>query len=385
MKRIAALLLACCLLLTAAGCGAAPAPAASQSAADNGDAPRWGSLSLLSSMQKQYATEFAVDYYEGGYKLLRIGEADRYLLIPEGKQLPQGLEEGIVPLYQPIDTVYLAATSAMALFDALDALDTIKLSGTQANGWYIENAVKAMEAGDIRFAGKYSQPDYELLTKTGCDIAIESTMIYHTPKVKEMLEQLGIPVFVERSSYEQHPLGRTEWVRLYAAMLDKEAEADAFFATQAAVIEQLKDFPNTEKTVGFFYISSDGRAVVRTSDDYLARMIEIAGGRYVFDDLTKEDSKNATMTVTMEAFYREAANADYLIYNSAIDEPLETVAQLLDKSELLGDFKAVQEGNVWCTGKYLYQATDIVGNLITDLHKMLTGETDGMTFLYPIR
>ena len=58
---------------------------------------------------------------------------------------------------------------------------------------------------------------------------------------------------------------------------------------------------------------------------------------------------------------------------------------LLAKSELFADFKAVREGNVWCTGKYLYQATDIVGNLITDIHLMLTdGKTEEMTFLYKV-
>ena len=40
---------------------------------------------------------------------------------------------------------------------------------------------------------------------------------------------------------------------------------------------------------------------------------------------------------------------------------------------------------MWGTGKYLYQATDIVGSLITDLNRMLQGETDGMVFLYRLR
>ncbi|MGG6499144.1 UNVERIFIED_CONTAM: ABC transporter substrate-binding protein, partial [Bacteroidetes bacterium 56_B9] len=45
----------------------------------------------------------------------------------------------------------------------------------------------------------------------------------------------------------------------------------------------------------------------------------------------------------------------------------------------------VKEGNVWCAGKYLYQATDIVGNMITDLHLMLTGGDESqMTFMTKI-
>ncbi len=30
-----------------------------------------------------------------------------------------------------------------------------------------------------------------------CDLAIESTMILHTPKVQEMIEDLDIPVFID--------------------------------------------------------------------------------------------------------------------------------------------------------------------------------------------
>ena len=44
----------------------------------------------------------------------------------------------------------------------------------------------------------------------------------------------------------------------------------------------------------------------------------------------------------------------------------------------------MREDNVWCTGKYLYQATDIVGSLITDVNCMLTGAEDGMTFIYKL-
>ena len=67
----------------------------------------------------------------------------------------------------------------------------------------------------------------------------------------------------------------------------------------------------------------------------------------------------------MEEFYAGAKDADYLIYNAAIDDPLDSVSQLLAKSRLFADFKAVKNGNVWCTGKYLYQATDVLGSMLS--------------------
>ena len=339
-----------------------------------------------SALEVEYAEGFAVYYYHDGYKLIRIKDGEDYFLVPEGSEAPDGLSEEITVLNQPLDHIYLAATSAMALFDALDSLASIRLSGTQASGWYIENAVKAMESGEILFAGKYSEPDFELLIDEECDLAIESTMILHSPKVKEMLEMVDIPVFIDRSSYEKHPLGRTEWIKVYAAMLDKEEQAERFFKEQSKVIEELKDFENTEKTVAFFYISTDGTVVVRKTDDYIPKMIEIAGGRYIFKNLENTKSNSAAVNISMEEFFAEAVDADYLIYNSSIDNTLETMDELLAKNELFADFKAVREGNVWCTGKYLYQATDIVGNLITDIHLMITdGDEDEMTFLYRVK
>ena len=79
------------------------------------------------------------------------------------------------------------------------------LSGTSAENWYLPEAKEAMENGEISYAGKYSAPDYERIVSANCGLAIENTMIYHTPEVKEQLEKFGIPVLVERSSYESDP------------------------------------------------------------------------------------------------------------------------------------------------------------------------------------
>ena len=201
-------------------------------------------------------------------------------------------------------------------------------------------------------------------------------------KVQEMIEDLGIPVFVDYSSYESHPLGRTEWIKLYGALLNKEEEADTFFDQQAQVIEELKGFENTEKTVAYFYVSTDGSIVVRKSDDYIPSMIEIAGGRYAFKDLKNPDSNAPSVKLTMEEFYATAVDADYLIYNGTIDGQVNSISELEAKNELFSEFKAVKDGNVWYTGKNLYQATDTVGELIKDMHLMLTGgDASQMTFL----
>lgn len=333
------------------------------------------------SMELSYAEEFSVDYYKGGYALITIADSDKFLIVPERKEAPENMEENIAVLKQPLNNIYLVATSAMDFFVSLDGLESIRLSGTNENGWYIEEAKKALKDGSILFAGKYNAPDYELILGENCSLAVESTMIYHTPEVKEKLEQFKIPVLVERSSYESHPLGRTEWIKLYGVLLGKEEEAERLFKEQEERMETVLSEKNTGKTVAFFYITTNGLANVRKSNDYVSKMIELAGGKYIFENLGENDNALSTVNMQMEEFYAKAKDADYIIYNSAIDGELQTMEQLLEKSNLLKDFKAVKNGNVWCTGKNLFQESTGLGVMIEDIHKMLNSEGDSLTEL----
>lgn len=340
------------------------------------------------SLELQYADQFAVDYYEGGYALITIAGGERFLLVPEDKEAPEGLDADISVIQKPVQNIYLVATSAMDLFCALDGLDSISLSGTNADGWYIDKAKKAMEDGDIAFAGKYSAPDYELILSKNCDLAIESTMIYHQPEVQEKLEKFGIPVLVEHSSYESHPLGRTEWIKLYGVLLGKEDQAQKIFQEQVDKLKSVEDSENTGKTVAFFYINSMGAANVRKSNDYVSKMIELAGGEYIFHDPAEDDNALSTMNMQMEEFYAKAKDADYIIYNSTIDGELDSIDELLAKSSLLADFKAVKDGNVWCTGQNLFQETMGLATMIEDIHTMLTSDDpklDSLTYMKKLK
>lgn len=335
-----------------------------------------------SHMKLKYADQFAVDYYKGGYKCIKLHDGSQFLVVPEGKKAPKGLKKDVVVLQQPLDHIYLAATASMCLFDKLDGLDNIKYSGAQAEDWYIQNARTAMEQGRITYAGKYDQPDYEMLASGQCDLAIENTMINHAPDVKKKLEEFNIPVFTDQASLEKEPLGRTEWIKVYGAMLNKEDQADKIFNDQAKKVNSIKK-RDTGKTVAFFTILPSGQVVVRKSGDYVSRMIEMAGGEYVFRNIGDPDDARATVTIDMEEFYKKAKDADVLIYNSTIEGPIDSMDQLKAMSPLMKNFKAVKTGNVWCTGQNMYQDTTSVGQMVLDINTVLTSEIapDSLTYL----
>lgn len=342
-------------------------------------------LTYDGSMELTYANQFAVDYYKEAFSLITISNGERYLVVPEGKEAPTELDEDIQVLQQPLDNIYLVASAVMDMFISLDALDSVRFSGLKEDAWYLDEAKKAMKAGDILYAGKYSAPDYEQILAEKCDLAVENTMIYHTPEVEEQLTKFGIPVMVDYSSYEKEPLGRTEWVKLYGLLTGHEEKAEEAFNSEEKAFAAIKGEENTGKTVAFFYITNNGEVNVRRTSDYLPKMIEMAGGKYIFQNLGDENSTSSTMSMQMEEFYAQAKDADYIIYNSTIDGELSSVDEMTAKSQLLGNFKAVKDGKVYCTTKNLYQSSMELGTIISDIHEMLSGNDDELTYLYKLK
>ena len=329
-----------------------------------------------------YATQFTADCYEGGYTMLTLTESgEQFLVTPEDAAEVEGLPESVTVLRQPVRNIYLVSTSVMDLFLALDGLDSVTLSGTRAEGWYLDEARAAMEAGRIAYAGKYSAPDYEKILAANCGLAIENTMIYHTPEVKEQLERFGIPVLVERSSYESGPLARMEWIKFYGILLGKEELAQQVFDRQAERIAPLLDQQSTGKSCAFFSISANNLANVRKGGDYVARMIEMAGADYVFADLTDSGNSLSTMNLPLEDFYAGARDADFLIYNSTIEGVVSTTDELVAKCSLLADFKAVQNGHVWCVAQSFFQQSMELADFILELHRLFTEDApDGLQY-----
>ncbi len=369
--------------LTVSGCGGAEGSGA-------GSVP---DEHLTGTMELEYATQFHVDHYDDGISIVRIEDGSEYLITDSAGSIPDWLSgeemEGMTVITVPAGAVYNAASSAMDLIDAVGAIDSVIMTSTQAGDWGIDRIKKLVESGAIRYIGKYRAPDYEALLENDVDLAIESTMIYHSPQVKEAIEELGIPVLVERSSYESDPLGRLEWIKLYGLLFGKNDEAQAFFDEAVTKVESI-DAGNVEEapSVAFFSVNSNGSVVVRKPGDYVTKMIETAGGAYALDGITsEEDNALSTMNMQMEAFYDKAVDADILIYNSTIEGGLSGIGDLTALSDSFNDFAAVKSGNVWCTDASTFQRTTGAADMIVEMNRIFSGAEDdsGMEYFHRLK
>lgn len=73
-----------------------------------------------------------------------------------------------------------------------------------------------------------------------------------------------------------------------------------------------------------------------------------------------------------------------LLYNSTIEGSIASTEQLVEKCPLLAQFKAVQNGNVWCTAQSLFQQSMELPDLILDMNRVFTEGTPAdseLTFL----
>ena len=342
-----------------------------------------GKLVFDHAMELQYAKCFSVDYYKGSYKWIKTIDGASILVVPEGMRVPEELDADTHVLQQPINNILVSSTPMTSLIHAVGALDAISLTTYDADAWYIDDVKNAILDGKITYVGDYKAPDFEMITASGSTFSIFSRML--TEDVAAQLDQLGIYVLLDASADEDHPLARVEWAKLYGAMFNCEDKAEEIFNAQASYVNEIAKLENSGKSVAVFYITSKGKLYARNADDYMAKMVELAGGSYILSDVGVGET--GTVNMEMEAFYDKAKDADYIIYIYSLGGKPATMEDLLARADILADMKAVKEGNVWCTTPDFFQIQDTIGSMINDIHLMLEADenTDALTYLNKLK
>ena len=298
---------------------------------------------------------------------------------------PEDVSKDTIVLNGPVKNMLVASTPVTSLMNASGCLDNISLVTYDKSSWYIDDVKKAFDDNKLTYVGDYKAPDFEQIVAASPSICIYSTMLTSAPDVAEKFKELNINFILDQSTYEEHPLGRVEWAKCYAALCDKEDDAVRMYDEQAAYVDKISKTEKTGKSVAVFYITSKGKLYVRNADDYVAQMVELAGGKYIFDDLNV--GKTGTQTMEMESFYSKAKDADYIIYIWSLGGKPSTLADFTGYSSVLSDMKAVKDGNVWCTTPDFFQIADTIGSMVNDINKMMTSDSsvNELTYLKKLK
>ncbi len=346
-----------------------------------------------------FSIEHLKDDNEKAYSKIEVFDKEKkldtsWLLLPEGVDKVSGAPAGVnIMTFRDRQNIMVSSASTMALINAMDALSKVPMT-TADTTWRIQEIKDAIDKGTVKEVGKYSKPDYEQIISIGAEkhvtFAVFSTMLDSVPDVYDQLTKTcNLRIMRDQSSYESHPLGRTEWIKIYGEIFDMRDKSDAVFNGQVEILNETTskiNVPEAErKTVLIFYTTSTKDTFyVRNAADYVTELVNLGGGKQVAEI---GPGKSGNTKMTQEWFIQECSQADYVLYNwtsGASGVKDESLQGLIDArlGDWFKDFKAYKEGNVWRTSNDFYQKMDKMGEMVADIYKMLYGENVSDTLTY---
>lgn len=343
-----------------------------------------------STMELDYAENFKVDYFEGGYKIITDAAGRELLLVPEGKEVPE-LDREVIVKQMPLDDLVIASTVDACWFRAIDSID--KLSGVTypKENWYIDEIREGLENGDIVFLGKTKALDYELLESIEPDLFMISEASFKNTEGK--LEELGIDHFFMGAYLEEDPRGRMEWVKLAGALLDKEDEAKDFYDGEIEKIDnilaEIGDIDDSERPKVANVYWSASKQLFRVTNNYghTPKTTELAGGLHWPQDLNPE--KRGGSDFSNEDFYTAMEDVDIILYDEASGKEVTNKEELLGKAPFVEDLKAFQNDNIFMVRRSMWQAADKIGDVIIELNEIIenpdSDTVDEMDYYYRMK
>ena len=308
-----------------------------------------------------YATHFNVEYLQDGRKIVTDGAGRKLLLVPRGRKTV-GLPPANQIIRIPVKRVVTRWSTIPSLFQALGTMRTIVAVTTRREELCNEQIKERMAQGVVIALGDHETIDYEKI------YAIKPDLFFVSRWEKTYkLNELAIPYAVISEYLENNPLGRMEWIKFFAAFYDKEKEANDFFSKAVRNVRQLsKKIEKIKKRprILWGFIRRGGTIYAPRGKCYVSKMIAIAGGESVLMGLKRMGGA----PISMEQFYEHGRDAAIYIWPEPLMQyGITSIKKLLAINPVLGNFRSVKAGNVWCFQPWYWDAIDKTDEIITDL------------------
>lgn len=317
------------------------------------------------SIDFKYAKGFQVQYIDGDCKLVIDSAGKKFLLVPNGKTATKGYEDAKV-ISTPVKKVAAFSTTYVSALRSIGELGSVAAVTTEKDKWYIDEIKKGLDAGSITYVGNQASPNYEQIKAINPEIAILHTGSSSQEKQIAKLEELGITCISYNEHMQDDPLGKIEAVKVLAAFFNKDEIAQKNFNK---IEENIKTVNEKTKSlqkpkVAYAYILK-GLVYVPNEGSYVAKMIELAGGDYMFKDMGKDEG--AYSKISVEEFYARAKTADVLIYDNTSDLSVKNLSDLVNNNNILKDISPITTGKVWGINPTYWQDTDKMDTIIKDM------------------
>ena len=311
-----------------------------------------------------YTRHFKIEAVGRSCRKITDGAGNQLLLVPRGMKAP--LEFSRFPVvYIPVRKAVFASMTQVCLlrpFHNEKIWASVVGVTSPSKEWYIPEIRKGLQNGSIQYIGDGYEPDFEMIQA----LEPEIVFTYGGPngqfKLMKKLADLKIPCAVDNEYLETDPLGQLEWIKFIAAFYDQGQAAEEYFKQrERRILDTARKLQGKRRPKVAWGMIYNGKVYVPAGDSYVARMIDLGGGDYLFKQVNRGNS-----ALSIETFYARSQEADILI-NSAYAPTLPSIRALLEQAPILEDMDAVRRNQVWALRPWYNQRMDQNDRILLDL------------------
>jgi iron complex transport system substrate-binding protein len=294
----------------------------------------------------QYAKGFRIAYV-GNYKVITIqnpfdpkSPAVRYLLVPRGVARPAGYPDAQV-IETPLRSLVALSSMHVALADFLGSADLV--AGVGSFKYVSAPRVRQrIAAGQVYEVGQGKELNNELLVAHHPDLVMTTGWPGEGIDHFQTLRAAGVPVLINSEWVENTPLARAEWVKVLAALLNKEAVVNQKFDAVAREYQRLAALGHGAAKKPSVVVGLPFKDVwyVPDADSYMAQFLRDAGATYHWD---RTKAPSGSLALSFEAVAPVVLGADYWLQTGS----LTTKAALLAQDARYAAFAPVKNGRVF--------------------------------------
>ncbi|NIJ55312.1 ABC transporter substrate-binding protein [Dyadobacter arcticus] len=294
-------------------------------------------------VQIKHAQGFTIEYFKD-YKIASIiSPADtlKYILLEKGTPRPKGYPNAqIVEI--PVKSAVAMSSMHIGLFEFLVSENTLTGLGN-LQYVYSPSVITQIKAGKIVEVGRDQGLNEEKLIEMHPGVVITVGSPGTKSDHYQILTQAEIPVLVNSEWIEKTPLARAEWVKLIAALLNKEKLVNEKFGKLESEYNRLAALAagSKEKPTLISGLNTKDAWFLPSGDSYMSKFFQDAGADYHWKDKKAEGS----LPLNFEAVYPFALDADYWV-NVGFSKS-DTKKDILSQDSRYSDFKAFKSGKMY--------------------------------------
>ena len=287
-----------------------------------------------------YADNFDLEY-RNSYVVARVngttpGQQDTFVFAKCGAPTPElaGDLAGATVVDAPATELFLGSTTQLAALAELDQLDVV--TGF-ASSDYVYGEAESKAVASLPQYAPTGEIDPEIVVTAKPQLLITD---YPTDRSLEQIEKAGVPVMINSDWLEVDPLGRAEWIKLFAALTNTEEAANDFFDRVAAGYNDIKakveGATPVEAVLGLPY---QGTWYIPGGGSYGATLMKAAGISYAWAD----NPSTGSISEDIDTVYSRAGTAPLALSS----ESTATLAEAIATDPRIAQFAAYRDNNAW--------------------------------------